>query len=60
MRGPLILKLEEEIRKIEVGAFDAPPETLEKFRELVGMRNGLKKTVDIINELEKEDDERGY
>jgi len=60
MRGPLILKLEEEIRKIEVGAFDAPPGSYDKFMLIVGMRNGLKKTVDIINELEKEDDERGY
>lgn len=46
------------MRKIEAGAFDAPPQTLAEFMKLVGMRNGLKKTVDIINELEKEDDER--
>lgn len=60
MRGPLILRLEEEIRKIEVGTFDAPPQNYAEFMKAVGIRNGLRRTVDVINELEKEDDERNY
>lgn len=55
--GKLVMRLEDEIRKLEVATFDFPPSSYDKFMEAVGKRNGLKKAIITISESIKEDDE---